>query len=60
MSEVLSRVWCVVVVCGGVGQGRRVWLTVIVLTGSREAGKGEVNHPHTVPRPWQHSPRGWN
>ncbi len=62
MSRVFSRSWCVVVVVvweGGAGQGRRVWLTVIALTGSREAGKGEVNHPHTVPRPWR-SPQGWN
>lgn len=48
------------VVCGGVGQRRRVWLTVLALTGSREAGKGEVNHPHTVPRLWPYSPRGRN
>lgn len=47
-------------VCGGAGScvrgcrpGGRVWLTVIALTGSSEAGKGEVNRPRTVPRPWR-------
>lgn len=39
---------------------RRVWLTVTAFTGSREAGKGEVNLPHTVSRPRRRSPRGWN